>query len=284
MRNLIAFLIKNSYWFLFIALEIACFFFIFQYNSYQRSIFFNSSNELAGRVYSISGSVQSFFNLHKNNEALLEENAMLQQRILSLEGYINNIIPDTISPKAFAPDIEHTINYDYRVARIVNNSISLADNYIIINKGSNDGIEAEMGVISHNGIVGFVRSASPNYAIVQSVLNTKTQLSCKVKRSNMPATLVWNVKDYRYATLKDFPKYEKFEEGDTIVTSGLSKFFPEGFIVGTIKEAKKQKDDNFYNLDIVLATDFATLDNVLIINNYKQKEEITGLMREVRHE
>lgn len=284
MRNLIAFLIKNSYWFLFIFLEVVCFFFIFQYNSYQRSIFFNSSNEIIGRVYSISGNVSSYFNLRKNNEELLFENAVLQQRVLSLENRVQGLVADTITvTDAFSPDLDHLTDYKYIVARVISNSVSQAENYIVINKGSKDGIKAEMGVVSHKGIVGFVRNVSSNYAIVQSTLNPKTQLNCKVKTTNTSTTLVWNGSDYKHATLKDFPRYEKFKEGDTIITSGISKFFPEGFVVGMIKGATNQRDDNFYSLQVELATDFASLSNVLIIDNYSQKE-ITNLKEEVKHE
>lgn len=283
MRNLIAFLIKNSYWFLFIFLEIVCFFFIFQYNSYQRSIFFNSSNELIGRVYTISGNISAFFHLKKNNEDLLFDNAALQQRVAQLEEYINVLESDTVKLNAFITDSLLSDNYHYTIARVLNNSVAQVENYITINAGYNDGIRPEMGVVSHNGIVGFVRSVSPNFSLIQSVLNPKTQLNCKVKRSNIPTTLVWDAKDYRYADLKDFPRYEKFEEGDTIITSGVSKFFPEGFIVGTIEGFKSQKDDNFYTLKIKLSTDFTSLNDVLIINNYTQ-QEIEDLRKEVGYE
>lgn len=283
MRNLIAFLIKNSHWFLFLFLEIICFFFIFKYNPYQRSIFFNSSNEIIGRVYLISGNVSSFFNLKKNNEDLLLQNVNLQQRILDLESYIHTIQTDSATTRAFNPDSLLTDKNEYIIARVVNNSVAQVENFIIIDKGSNHGIKSEMGVVSGNGIVGFIRNVSPNFSLIQSVLNPKTQLNCKVKNSNMPTTLVWDATDYRYATLKDFPRYEKFETGDTIITSGVSKFFPEGFIVGTIEDYKPQKDDNFYTLKVKLATDFTSLSNVLIINNYTQ-QEIANLKEEVGYE
>ncbi len=63
MHNLLAFLIKNISWFLFILLELVGFSLVFEFNSYQRSIFFNATNELRGRVYSISGKVSSYFGM-----------------------------------------------------------------------------------------------------------------------------------------------------------------------------------------------------------------------------
>lgn len=280
MHNLIAFLIKNISWFLFIFLEIVCFLFIFQFNSYQRSIFFNTSNEITGRVYSVSGEIKSYFGLKSENEELLLQNENFRKQILSLENYISSLSTDTLKTNALVPDREENDKYTYIVAHVVNNSISHVENYITIDKGTKDGISAEMGVVSKDGIVGFVRSVSKNYALVQSVLNPKTQLNCKIKKSNIPTTLVWDAIDSRFADLKDFPRYERFEKGDTVITSGVSKFFPEGFIVGTIEDYKSQKDDNFLTLRIKLSTDFSSLNNVLIINNY-HREELTQLRKEV---
>lgn len=283
MRNLIAFLIKNSHFFLFVLLEIVCFYFIFQYNSYQKSIFFNFSNEVSGRIYTISGNVSTFWGLRKNNEALLYQNAELQRQILDLEHYINQLQTDSLATQAYLNDSVLVQKYDYTVARVVNNSISRVENYIIINKGVDEGVKEGMGVVSVNGIVGFVRAASSNFSLVQSVLNPNTKLSCKIKGSNIPTTLVWDAKDYRYADLKDFPRFEKFSIGDTVVTSGVSKYLPEGFIVGTISDSKNQKDDNFFTLKVKLSTDFASLNNVLIINNYS-RNELTKLVEEVEYE
>ncbi|GAB6010850.1 rod shape-determining protein MreC [Viscerimonas tarda] len=274
MHNLITFLIKNVSWFLFILLEIISFLFVFNSNSYQRSVFFNTSNELAGRIYAVSGEVSSFFGLRQSNEELLLQNAALQQQVFELESYIESLHSDSLKTVAFLPDSGRESEYAYIVAHVVNNSVSRIENYIMINKGKNDGIKPEMGVVSKDGIVGFVRTVSPNYALVQSVLNPKTQLNCKIKSSNVSTTLVWDGEDPRYADLKDFPRYEHFEQGDTAITSGVSKFFPEGFIVGTIEDYKSQKDDNFLTLRVKLAADFSTLNNVLVINNYRRRELI----------
>ena len=275
MRNLIAFIIKNSSWFVLVFLEIICFYLIFQYSSYQRSVFFNSSNEIVGRVYSFSGNIISYFGLRETNQDLLEKNAVLQDRILSLENYIHTSSEsDSLGTKAFVTDSIFDSPYEFIVSRVLNNSISQIENYIQINKGSNSGIAPEMGVVSQQGIVGIVRSVTPNFAIIQPVINPKTVLSCKVKGSNTPGSLVWDGKDYRYVNLEGFPRFEKFEKGDTIITSGYSGIFPEGIMIGVVEDSKGQKDDNFLILKVRLSTDFATLKNVLIVNNKNKQEQI----------
>lgn len=273
MRNLIAFLIKNSSWFVFIFLELICFYFIFQYNSYQRSIFLNVSSEVVGRVYNVSGEVISYFGLKRANEDLLLKNAELQDKILSLEDYIYGIKTDSVKSQAVLSDSIRSLNrYEWITARVINNSIARLDNYVWINKGSKSGIETEMGVISEHGIVGIVRAVSANYSVVQPVINPKTILSCKVKGSNIPGSLVWTGEDYRYVNLEGFPRFEKFEKGDTIITSGYSDMFPEGLMVGIVEDSKGQSDDNFLILKVRLSTDFASLKNIIVIrNNYRRE-------------
>lgn len=74
MRNLLNFLIKYNYWFLFILLEVACLTLLFRFNHYQGSSFFNSSNVAAGEIYELRGYVTSYFFLKDANEDLLDRN------------------------------------------------------------------------------------------------------------------------------------------------------------------------------------------------------------------
>lgn len=274
MRNLIQFLVKNSSWFVFVFLEIICFYFIFSDNSYQKSVFVNSSNEFVGRIYSVSGSITSYFGLKSQNQELLKQNAELQLQVLALENDLHKIKTDSTEIKAFVNNrAELRKDYDMTIAQVVNNSVHQLNNLITINKGSKDSVQTDMGVISHQGIVGVVRAVSTNFAVVQPVLNPDTRISCKLSNSNVPGTLIWDGQDRRYAYLTDYPEYEKFEKGDTVVTSGYSDFFPEGIMVGVVEDFKKQSVSNSYSLKVKLATDFASLKDVIAIRNKKKKEQ-----------
>lgn len=72
MRNLLNFLIKYNYWFLFLLLEVASFILLFRFNHYQQSVYFTSANGVAGKVYEISGGITSYFHLKTANEDLLD--------------------------------------------------------------------------------------------------------------------------------------------------------------------------------------------------------------------
>jgi rod shape-determining protein MreC len=167
-------------------------------------------------------------------------------------------------------------DYEMFSASVVNNSINKKDNYITINKGTRDGIKPEMGVIDRNGVVGIVYKTSAHYSLVISLLNSNSNINCKIANSDYFGYLNWEGDDSRYAILHDLPRHAKFTLGDTIVTSGHSRVFPEGVIVGTIDDIADSNDGLSYYLKIALASDFGKLNSVRVINrlNQEEKEEL----------
>lgn len=271
MRNLLNFLLKYNYWFLFILLEVASFVLLFHFNNYQQSVYFSSANVVAGKVYEVSGAVTSYFHLKSVNEDLLDRNMMLEQQITNLEGAL--LAQQTDS--ATVNSLKNLPRTDYEVfkARVVNNSLNMADNYITLDKGSRDGIREEMGVVDGNGVVGIVYKTSPHFSLVISVLNSKSSISCKIVGSEYFGYLKWEHGDSRFAYLKDLPRHAEFNLGDTVVTSGFSTVFPEGIIVGTVDDMADSNDGLSYLLKVKLATDFGKISDVRVITKTGQEEQ-----------
>lgn len=123
MRNLINFLLKYNYWFLFILLEVASFVLLFRFNRYQQSAFFTSANMVAGTVYEISGGISSYFHLKSANSDLLDRNIVLEQQIRNLERALKEHQMDSITINAIR-EIPQT---DYKLfkAGVIKNSINL---------------------------------------------------------------------------------------------------------------------------------------------------------------
>ena len=72
-----------------------------------------------------------------------------------------------------------------------------------------------------------------------TLLNSKSNLSCKIDGCNSFCSLQWQGGDTRYAHLVDLPQYATYEKGDTVITSGFSSFFPAGIPVGVIEETEE---------------------------------------------
>lgn len=271
MRNLLNFLLKYNYWFLFVLLEVASFVLLFHFNNYQQSVYFSSANGITGKVYELSGGITSYFHLKSVNEDLLDRNMMLEQQISNLEGALLHSQMDS----ATVSSLKSLPRADYEVfkARVANNSINMVDNYITLDKGSKDGIREEMGVVDGNGVVGIVYKTSPHFSLVISVLNSKSSISCKIVGSEYFGYLKWEHGDSRFAYLKDLPRHAEFNLGDTVVTSGYSTVFPEGIIVGTVDDMSDSNDGLSYLLKIKLATDFGKISDVRVITKTNQEEQ-----------
>ncbi len=271
MRNLINFLLKYNYWFLFILLEVASFVLLFRFNRYQQSAFFTSANAVTGAVYEVSGGISSYFHLKSVNEDLLDHNMLLEQQISNLEKALLDHQTDSITINS----VKELPLTDYRLfkARVIKNSLNQADNYITLNKGASSGIRPEMGVVDGNGIVGIVYQTSPSYSVVISVLNSKSSISCKIIGSDYFGYLKWEHGDSQYAYLRDLPRHAQFNLGDTVVTSGYSTVFPEGIMIGTVDNMSDSHDGLSYLLKIKLATDFGKISDVRVIERTGQQEQ-----------
>jgi rod shape-determining protein MreC len=246
-------------------LEVTAFLLIVQNNKYQSASFLNSSNYVAGEVYSSVTSATQYLNLGVVNEQLANENAQ----------YRNMMISSFVFYKDTSKTIIDTIRnqkYTFKQAKVINNSVNRQDNYITLNKGSLHGIKPDMAVITSNGIVGVVRAVSKNFSSVISVLNSNMRVSAKLRKSDYFGSLSWTGSDYRFATLSEVPTHVKIVKGDTIVTSGFSGIFPEDIPVGVVDKVELPEGSNFYEISVKLKTDFKNISYVYVVNNLLRKE------------
>ncbi len=272
MRNLLNFLLKYNYWFLFIVLEVASFVLLFRFNRYQQSAFFTSANTVVGAVYEVSGGISSYFHLKSVNADLLDRNMALEQQITNLEKALKS--SSSILWQSTASGRCRKTDYQLFKAHVIKNSLNLVDNYITLDKGSSSGIRSEMGVVDGNGIVGIVYETSSSYSLVISVLNSKSNISCKIIGSDYFGYLKWEHGDSRYAYLKDLPRHAEFNLGDTVVDQWFLHCLSRRYNGrGTVDDMSDSNDGLSYLLKIKLATDFGKLSDVRVIARNGQQEQ-----------
>lgn len=265
MRDLLHFIVRYLSWFVFTFYVVVSIVLLARNNPYQHHIALTSAGVVTASVYDATNSVSSYFNLHAINEDLQLRNAALESEVIALRNQVM-VLEEKVYEDSMTV-VEPLSGYSFIIATAINNSVSKPYNYITINKGSVNGIKPEMGVVDQNGVVGIVNIVGPHFSRVISLLNPNFRLSCKIKGSDVFGSLVWDGKSPERALLEELPKHTVFEAGDTIVTSGYSAVFPEGIPVGTVLDAAKGADDNFFTLRIKLLTDFARLSTVRVINS-----------------
>ena len=247
---------------------------LFHNNPHQQYIYFTSANKVSSSLFKVSSNITSYFHLRDINDDLQRRNADLELEVVNLRRQIQK---NKEQLDSFSIEMDSTLKpYNFILAHVISNSVSRTHNYITIEKGLLDSIRPEMGVVDQNGVVGIVNIVGDHSARIISLLNPKMRLSCKVKGRDYFGSLVWDGKRPDEALLEEMPRHEKFQKGDTIVTSGYSAVFPPDIPVGTIISHEKEHDDNFYVLRIKLFTDFTTLSTVRVITN-KLTNELTAI-------
>lgn len=267
MQQIFNFILKNSNRLLFLLLLVISLSLTIQSHSYHKSKMISSANFFTGGIYEKVNNIDEYFHLKSQNDELAQENARLKSLLFNQKDTTK--LPQIDSIKG----VKKT---DIIVSKVIRNSYSVHENYLTINNGSASGIKPNMGVINSAGIIGIVDNTSKNYSTIISILNVKSQINAKIKKSNHFGSLVWNGKSTGFVQLIDVPRLAGVRKGDTIVTGGQSIIFPENIGIGTIEKVYIDNVTNYYTLDIKLFNDMTNLGHVYIIKN-KDAEEISNL-------
>lgn len=269
MYRLIQLLHSYRAFLLLLFIEIVCIWLLVRNNPYHSASYFHTSNTLVGNVYKTRNNISQYFSLPGINEQLANDNAKLRE-IMS-----QSQVPIIVNSRQDSSELSHKdYNYEYLSAKIINNSTNLMHNFLTLNKGSANGVEPGMGVISALGIVGKVMSVSENFSTVSSLLNTDVFVSAFLTRNNTFCSINWDGRDILKTKLLYVPRHIALEKGDSVVTSGYNSIFPKDILIGFIDDFSLTSNASFYEIDINLSNDFSNLAYVYVIKNPYKEERI----------
>ncbi|MFI2742974.1 rod shape-determining protein MreC [Zhouia sp. PK063] len=271
MQQIVNFFIRNKSFILFLLLFCVSLGLTIQSHSYHRTKFINSANWATGGIYKSANNIHDYFHLKEYNRQLLEENKRLRTALANDD---KNIPIDSLPL-----DSATHLKYQFFPADVIKNSYALYNNFITIDKGANDSIAEDMGVITSKGVVGIVSSTSKHYASILSVLNSETEINAKIKNTNYFGTLKWDGKDFKSVQLLDIQRLAKIKVGDTVTTGGMSTIFPEGILIGKVSKVVLDQSENYHIITVNLFNDMSNLGHVYVIKN-NHKQEILNLQNE----
>ena len=261
MRNLFAFLWKYHFFVLFVILEIISLSLLFNSYYYHRSLQYNVVSDVSGNMFSVFSSITNYFSLKDENDILIEEN-------VSLRNQLQSSFYDTDSITDYKDSL-----YYYIAAKVVSNSINKPNNFMLINKGHNQGLEREMGVISSFGVAGIVVGTSNNYSVVMSLLHLNTRISGRIKKGGQLVNIEWPGINYKLGEVIDIPSHVVLNQGDTVITSGNSLIFPEGILIGTVVNQEINANEELSKATLKFSTNFNRLKHVYVIkSNYREEQ------------
>lgn len=253
---------------IFIILEVAALNMLSNNGAMQNAWFSKGIHVFMGNVWGSTEQIKQYFSLRKTNDELAMENFELRTRLARYE-------ETEAEAKGKKDSIDAAGNYRYIPATIMKISNNTQHNYMIINKGTADGVSAGSGVITGKGAIGVIDAVSENYSYARSFKNHEMNISARLGMEGAVGPMSWDGRSSSGAILKEIPHHVEFEPGDTVYTSGFSSIFPPDIPLGSTGRSKIVNGAT-YDIDITLFEDFGSLRHVMIVENLG-KDEIKAL-------
>lgn len=255
----------------FLLLEIAAVLMLSRTSSLQNIWINRASHRVHAAIWGTGEKIRNYFTLDGQNRALAAKNLELIREVWEngerdLSYRENHLFDSKVG------------NFRMIPATIVKASRNSQHNYIVLNKGSEDGVKPQTGIVTTTGVVGVVNSVDRHFSYGLTLMNTKMSVSARIGQTGLVAPLEWDGKHSNGALMKNLPLHHEIAPGDTVWTSGYSNVFPPDIPIGTTGGIR-QVDGSTNEVSIRLFQDFAALRYVIITENL-DRGEITELEKE----
>lgn len=255
----------------FILLEIAALGMLRHGDSLQDLFISRAAHGFLGYFWGVSESISDYASLRTENRHLAEEILRLTETITRLE--------EEAAAAAACDSADYTTawrgKYEFIPAEVIKNSVNKQHNYLIIGKGSDDGVRPQTGIITSRGVIGIVDAVSRHYSYAISFLNSDSSISARIGKDGAAGPMAWDGKGSGNALLREIPLQVKFEEGDTVYTSGFSSIFPPDIPIGRITGSRIVNGATF-EIKVSLFQDFSSVRHVCLVRN-RDLDEIMSL-------
>ena len=244
----------------FILLELAALLLLRSSSTLQNIWMNRASHRTMAFLWGSGETVRSQFQMDEFNRTLQAENARLQERLRAYEAM------DAEREELDRMAVRNAANYCYMPATVVKMSRNRSHNYIILNKGSEDGIHPQSGIMSDLGVVGIVQAVDKHYSYGLTLMNPQMSIGARIGSSELVAPLTWDGRHSGRAILSNLPPHFSVAPGDTVRTSGFSSIFPPDIPIGITGESRLV-DGSTRQVDVELFQDFSRLRYVTVVEN-----------------
>lgn len=256
----------------FILLEIAALDMLSHNSSVQNFFITKSFQGIMGKLWGMTESASRYMSLGKENRQLADEVFRLNKEVSALNRQIEECRMSSLAEEWNA---SVSGRFGYTQAAIMKNSLNKQHNYMILDKGSEDGIRPQSGIVTSQGAVGIIDAVSRHYSYAISFLNSELSISARIGSEGAAGPMTWDGRSRDGALLKEIPLQYKFEAGDTVYTSGFSSIFPPDIPLGVTGDTRIVNGAT-YEVKVKLFQDFSTLRYVTVVTN-RDIQEIEAL-------
>lgn len=239
--------------------------------------FSSASNTFTGSLVNLQTwfssrfvALQEFFTAPRDVASLRQRNAELESDVADLQAQVIQLqqqVGQTTILAALVDFSRANPQNTYKAAAVIGRDPSPFLHYVIINRGSNDGILRGMPVVTDQGLVGRVDAVIADAARVQLITDPASSVNVRLQNAETEASLVGSVTGDTLLQL--IPQDVVIDTGDLVLTSGLGGGYPPDLIVGQVVNIRSRDFDLFQQATVQPVVDFTRLQIVLVIVNFK---------------
>ena len=257
---------------IFILLEIAALSMLHSSSALQNVWLNRFSHNVMALSWGTVEKVKKYFGLREQNDILAGRNYELFKE---LQHYKE--LEHTMRAMAKLDSANLPPRFNYIPAEITAMGTNSRHNYIIIDKGSGDGIKPGSAIITPNSVVGIIYAVDKRYSYGLSLMNERVNVSARIGREGLVVPLHWDGGSSDHVVLRDIPLHLEIPAGDTVWTSGNSNLFPPDIPLG-VTEGTRVVDGAAGLVDVRLFVDLSSTRYVIVAEN-PDRETIEEMSR-----
>ena len=218
---------------------------------------------VSGELRGITDSIWHVVTVNEQNKMLRNEVAQLRVQNLQASEYA----AENARLRALLDYKQAASQFDLVAARVIGRESATWSSMIVINRGTMDGIQNNMPVVTEKGLVGHVVEAGPNSSKVQLILDPRSSVGTLIQRpdSRVAGIVEGDMDNPTMPRMVNIPKNADVDEGDMIVTSGFGGIYPKGLAVGIVSSLKNDAGGLLKIAVLEPAVDFQRLEDVMVI-------------------
>ena len=244
----------------FLLLEGLFLYFVVNFNSAQKTIWVENKALVTGAFAERYRRATSYLAINEQLSSMRDENAFLHSQLDNAKGD-GRTQRDTIADDSLIQV------YSFTAAQVINRSPFGPYNTFILDRGTNQGIDVDRGVLAPRGLLGIITHVSEHYARGLSILNRDVRISAAIRERNFFGTLEWDGRDARFMDLQAIPRYVPVEVGDTVATTGYSQFFPTDVPIGTVYSVEEITGGNNLRIRVALLNKPLDVRSAYVVNH-----------------
>ncbi len=164
--------------------------------------------------------------------------------------------------------------YQLEAARVIARAPNNWYKSLTVDKGEKDGIALNMPVITPDGLVGKIINVSSNSAQVLLITDRDMAVGAIFQQTRENRGIVEGVGDGQLRMI-NIPYYSQVQDGERVITSGLSQIYPPGIQIGTVSGVQKEANGLVLSAYVVPGVKFDSLEEVFIIKSFLAPVEPT---------